>query len=180
MPDPALKDAIKEAYAVAPADDVILHTLEFRHPDFEDDEGNPTSIFVVRDHVDLVARLEAAAPIKGGEMVTFVALSFELDQPPVDSAPAPEVSITIDNVDRRIVQALDDAATSQDQIEVTYRPYLASDLEGPQMDPPMTLVLTEAHADVMVVNARARMMDIGNKAFPGELYTASRFPGLKR
>ena len=27
---------------------------------------------------------------------------------------------------------------------------------------------------------RARMLDIGNKAFPAETYTAKRFPGLTR
>ena len=34
MPDPSLSAAIKEAYASAPTDTVILHTLELRHPDF--------------------------------------------------------------------------------------------------------------------------------------------------
>jgi hypothetical protein len=53
-------------------------------------------------------------------------------------------------------------------------------MEGPQMDPPITLVLTEVEADVMRVGARARMVDIGNKAFPGRLYTAMEFPGLAR
>ena len=48
MPDPTLSQAIKEAYAAAPSDVVILHTLELRHPDFEDDDGNPTAIRVVR------------------------------------------------------------------------------------------------------------------------------------
>ena len=65
-------------------------------------------------------------------------------------------------------------------IEITYRPYLSNDLEGPQMDPPITLVLTEVEADVQRVTARARMMDIGNKAFPSRTYTAREFPGLTR
>jgi len=72
------------------------------------------------------------------------------------------------------------AATSQDKIEVTYRPYLSTDLDGPQMDPPITLILTEVEADVFRVTGRARMLDIGNKAFPAETYTAKRFPGLTR
>ena len=42
MPDPALSEAIREAYAAAPADVVILHTLELRHPAFGDDDGNPS------------------------------------------------------------------------------------------------------------------------------------------
>ena len=141
MPDPALEQAIREAYASAPADTVILHTLELRHPVFADDDGRPTAVRVVRDHVDLNARLEANAPLDAGETVRFVALAFDLKLPPVDTAPVPEISVTLDNVSREIVRHLDAAATSLERIEVTYRPYLSTDLEGPQMDPPI-------HADL--------------------------------
>jgi hypothetical protein len=177
MPDASLSDAIREAYASAPSDVVILHTLELRHPDFKNESGVTTAIRVVRDQQDLFARLEASAPL---EPVRFVAMGFDLDLPPVDIAPVPEVVLTLDNVSRDIVKYLDAASESEASIEVTYRPYLSSDMEGPQMDPPITLVLTEVEADVMRVTARARMVDIGNKAFPGRLYTATEFPGLAR
>ena len=48
------------------------------------------------------------------------------------------------------------------------------------MDPPITLVLTEVEANALQVTGRARMLDIGNKAFPSETYTTKRFPGLAR
>jgi len=180
MPDPSLSAAIREAYAAAPSDVVILHTLELRHPSFEDDAGNPTAIRVVRDHQDLTARLEASASLDGAVMVTFVALAFDLSLPPIDIAPVPEITVTLDNVSREIARHLDAAAVSQDKIEITYRPYLSTDLEGPQMDPPITLVLTEVEANALQVTGRARMLDIGNKTFPNETYTAKRFPGLTR
>jgi hypothetical protein len=180
MPDPALSEAIQEAYAHAPSDAVIMHTLEIRHPDFRDESGNPTSIRVVRDQIDLQARLEADAPMDAGAIVTFVAMGFELDLPAVDTTPVPEIVVTLDNVSREIVRYLDVAAESQSVIEITYRPYLSNDLEGPQMDPPITLILSEVEADVQRVTARARMMDIGNKAFPSRTYTAKEFPGLTR
>ena len=53
MPDPTLSQAIREAYAAAPSDVVILHTLELRHPAFVNDDESPTAIRVVRDHRDL-------------------------------------------------------------------------------------------------------------------------------
>ena len=43
MPDPALSAAIQEAYASAPVDQVIYHTLELWHPAFS------AAIRVVRD-----------------------------------------------------------------------------------------------------------------------------------
>ena len=208
MPDPSLDQAIREAYASAPADTVILHTLELRHPAFVDDDGRPTAVRVVRNFADeeswlrlagaevrtvldampaegrdlvgLVARLEADAPKDAGRMVPFIALAFDLELPPVDSAPVPEIAVTLDNVSREIVRHLDAAATSLERIEVTYRPYLSTDIEGPQMDPPITLTLTEIEVDVFRATGRARMLDIGNKAFPAETYTAKRFPGLTR
>jgi len=208
MPDPALDEAIREAYASAPSDTVILHTLELRHPAFVGDGGEPTAIRVVRNFADeatwldlggaevqavldalpedargrvgLVARLEADAPVEAGRMVPFIALGFELDQPPVDAAPVPEIAVTLDNVGREIVRHLDAAAESLERIEVTYRPWLSTDIEGPQMDPPVTLTLTEVEADVFRATGRARMLDIGNLAFPADLYTAARFPGLTR
>ena len=208
MPDPALEQAIREAYASAPSDTVILHTLELRHPAFMDDEGEPTAIRVVRNFADeaswlslggaevqavldampaqardlvgLVARLEEDAPKDAGRMVPFIALAFDLELPPVDTGPVPEIAVTLDNVSREIVRHLDAAATSHEIIEVTYRPYLSTDLEGPQMDPPITLTLTEVEVDVFRATGRARMLDIGNRAFPAETYTAKRFPGLTR
>ncbi len=208
MPDPALEQTIREAYASAPSDTVILHTLELRHPAFVDDDGDPTAIRVVRNFADeaswlslggaevqavldampaqardlvgLVARLEEDAPKDAGRMVPFIALAFDLELPPVDTAPVPEIAVTLDNVSREIVRHLDAAATSHEIIEVAYRPYLSTDIKGPQMDPPITLTLTEVEVDVFRATGRARMLDIGNKAFPAELYTAKRFPGLTR
>ena len=111
---------------------------------------------------------------------TIIAMGFDLELPPIDTAPVPEISITLDNASREIVKHLDAASDSQSKIEVTYRPYLSDDLEGPQMEPPFTLVLTEVSADTSRVTGRARMLDVGNKAFPAETYNSLRFSGLTR
>ena len=96
------------------------------------------------------------------------------------SPPVPDITVTIDNVSRELIKHLDAAVESAEKIEITYRPYLSNDLSGPQMDPPITLILSEVEADVSRVVGRARMLDIGNKSFPSETYTATRFPGLTR
>lgn len=180
MPDPTLQAAIAEAYASAPSDRVILHTLELRHPDFKDEHDQRIAVRLVRDHQDLTAKLEGTALLNADEYVTFLAMGFDLELPPVDPSPVPEIIVTIDNVSRELITHLDAAVENADKIEITYRPYLSNDLSGPQMDPPITLVLSEVEADVSRVVGRARMLDIGNKSFPSETYTASRFPGLTR
>lgn len=47
MPNDVLQAAIIEAYASSPSDVFIYHTLEIKHPDFVDDNGNPTTIRLV-------------------------------------------------------------------------------------------------------------------------------------
>ena len=128
----------------------------------------------------LIARLEAGAPVDAGQMVSFIALGFELELPVKESIAVPEITLSMDNVGREITDALDLAATSMEKIEMTYRPYLSADVEGPQMEPPITLTLADVEATPLSVTARARLLDIGNLAFPGLDYKAANFPGLVR
>jgi hypothetical protein len=172
VPDAALTAAIKEAYASAPASEVIYHTLELRHPSFTQ------PLRVVRDIRPITARLEASAPINPLAWVEFQPYAFDFSLPEVSTTGLPEITITIDNVSTEIVAYMDAAANSADMIEVTYRPYLASDLSAPQMDPPLTLTIREASADVFRITARAAYVDLSSRSFPRELYTSERFPGL--
>ena len=172
MPDPSLSAALAEAYASAPSDEVIYHTLEISHAAFSQ------PIRVVRDNADLTARLEATAAHNPGEMVTFVGFGFDLVRPEVSATGVPQCTIEMDNVSREILANIELAMTSLDAIEVTYREYLASDLEGPQNDPPMTLTIISISADVFRVRAVAGYPDMSNRRFPREDYTTERFPGL--
>lgn len=180
MTDATLSEALKEAYASAPSDVTILHTLELRHPTFFDDDGNRTAIRVVRDNISHFCTLEDTAPLDAGKTVEFIAMAFDLQLPPVETVPVPEITLTLDNVSTEIIQYLDNAIETQDMIEMTYRPYLSDDKSCPQMNPPITLVITDIQVDVLKITATARMMDIGNKSFPAENYTVSKYPGLTR
>lgn len=172
MPDFTLSDALAEAYASAPAQEVIVHTLEIRHASFTQ------PIRVVRDHHDFTAFLEADAPEDPGGEVTFVAMAFDFILPEVSKASSPEIEISLDNVSGEIIAYLDAAAQTPEIIEVTYRPYLASDRSGPQMNPPLTLLIRSVTADIFRVRARAGYADLSNRKFPADVYDAERFPGL--
>ena len=172
MPDFTLSDALEEAYASAPSSEVILHTLEIRHSSFT------APIRVVRDFHDFTATLEITAPVDPGSEVTFIAMAFDFSLPDVEKAISPEIDISLDNVSGELIGYLDAAAQTPDLIEVTYRPYLASDPSGPQMNPPLTLVIRSVTADIFRVLARAGFADLANRKFPNEVYDAERFPGL--
>lgn len=172
MPNNLLQQAIKEAYASCPSDTIIYHTLEIKHPDFIDDNGNPTTIRIVQGFHGIIATLET------GEKVSFQAMCFDIELPPVDTSAVPEISIEFDNVSQEIIKHLDNAASSQHKTELIYRPYLSNDLSTPQMIPPINLTITEINCDIYKITAKARMTDIGNKIFPNETYRLSKFIGL--
>lgn len=180
MPDSKLSQAIKEAYASAPSGVIIIHTLEFRHQNFRDEFNQPTAIRVVLGHQQLEARLEADAPQDPLAYVIFIPMAFELSLPNVEHLAMPEIGISIDNVSREIEDNLTIAAASPYPVEVTYRPYLNTDLTEPQMNPPLTMTLISAEADDFKVTARAVYGNAANVLCPREVYTGARFPGIQR
>lgn len=180
MPDPRLEEALREAYASAPVSRIIYHTLEFRHPNFRDESNNPTAIRVYLGYDTLTAGLELDAPQRPGEYVEFIGLQFEFSLPNVENIAVPEMTISMDNVDRSIEDNLALASSSPYKIEVTYRPYLDNDLSAPQMNPPITMTVISAEADDFRVNVRCSYGNASNKSCPSENYTLERFPGLRR
>lgn len=172
MPDSTLSQALKEAYAAAPANMVIYHTLELRHPAFS------TPIRVVRDFANLTATLEATAPANPGAAVLFVAFAFEFTKPEVSATGVPQITITLDNVDRAIVANIEAAMGSTDLVQVTYREYLSTDLSAPQNNPPLSMTIMSVTADVFKVSAVAGFPDLMNRRFPSTEYSPEVFPGL--
>lgn len=168
-----LSEALKEAYASAPSDVVIINTIEIRHPAFDQ------PIRVVSDYSPVDAVLESTAPENPGEMVTFQPFAFEMTLPELMEKGIPELMIKIDNVSREILQHIELAVPQPDKLEVTYRAYLSNDLDnGPHNNPPLHLTVTQIEADAMSVTARASIADFINKKFPSQEYDETRFPGL--
>ena len=172
MPDSTLTQAIKEAYASAPSNIIIYHTIELWHPAFS------APIRVVRDYVDLTATLEASAPRNASTAVTFVAFNFEFTKPEVSSTGLPEVTLTMDNVDRAIVANIEAALSTTDLVTVIYREFISPDLTAPQNNPPLSLIITSVVADLYKVTAVASFPNLMNKRFPTLEYSAETFVGL--
>ncbi|MGO4154336.1 DUF1833 family protein [Cupriavidus sp. YAF13] len=175
-----IKQALAEAYASAPVSEVIIDTLEIRHPSFVDDDGNPTAIRICRDRLDFAAYLEAGAPMNAGQLVTFLAVPFDFTLPALAEGKVPTLKIVVDNVDRSITAAIERAYQQSDPIQTTYRPYLVSDPSGPQMNPPPNMVLSRVTVDVFKVAGTATLNDVHNWPFPGRVYNPADFPGLLR
>ena len=163
--NPSLTDAIKEAYAMAPADKSIIETLEIR-------QTGSASIFIHRGFSTIDLRLET------GNTVTFQPVGFEFKLPKNSDTGGQSLQISIDNTDAAISDFVQNAKSSRQPVQVLYRPYLSSDLTTPQMNPPLTLYLKNVSINSNTVTAQATFVDVVNKRFPNEYYTPDRFPGL--
>jgi hypothetical protein len=182
-PDDIWTEALQEAYASAPSDEVILHTLELRHPAFPD-----TSIRVVMDHGEEYVvsgeevdghflGLEVDAPVQAGQVVFFQACMFSLTLPDQKEGSLPTIEVELDNVTRLVMEHLDAAIGLKAPMELTYREYIASDMGEPQFILG-GLTLKEVKSNLGRVTGTAQFSDLVNKSFPKKLYRPSEFQGL--
>lgn len=163
----ALSEAIKEAFAITPADDLIYHTLEIRQV------GIQSTVYLVQAQQPLVATDET------NTQVTYIPSGFAFSLPPSNEDGFQSLTIAIDNVNQEAMDFIKLATGNKVPVEVLYRPYLASDLTKPQMIPPLLLYLTDVSVDTTTVTGTCTFMDVVNKKFPSELYTRTRFPTLQ-
>lgn len=176
----SMSEAIKEAYASNPVDGLTLDTLEFHHPAFVDDFGQPTAIRVVRDSRTWNLCLENTAPLNAGQYVDFSPVPFEFTQPGFSEDQVPTLQFNISNVSRLVTKYLELAIQQTAPIKLYYRPYLDSDPSQPQMNPVIVMTLTAATAGTMQISGVASLSDVHNWPFPAQKYTPARFPGLVR
>ncbi|MGH7243618.1 MAG: DUF1833 family protein [Phycisphaerales bacterium] len=107
--------------------------------------------------------------------IVYVAFPFQLKLPPDDDTPAPEVSLSIDNVDRKIVEAV--RRCQGEPITATLSIVLASSPNVLEAGP-FDFKLRQVDYDKLAVNGTLKFDDILNEPFPGDTMTPSRFPGL--
>ena len=167
MPNPTLEDAIKEAYAIAPTQKTLVHTLEVRQ------EAVQTTVYLVQSRRQIIAKDET------GVNRTFEPCGFQFTLPPVTEEGYQFLNVAIDNINRRVTTFVEIAKSSPVPVQLIYRPFLSDDLlGGPQMNPPLRLYLKDVSVTAMQVTGRATFLDLVNKIFPSELYTRDRFPTL--
>ena len=178
-------DAIAEAYASAPLDDVPLSTLELRHPSLvkpirivadlgeilDDNDGD-----IIFGHK---LKLEADAAMNPGEVVEFIACGFGFNLPDQQEGQLPSVQVTVDNVAYLITPQLDDLIGIRAALEITYREYLASDPDTPQFIL-NGLTMTNIGSNLTQLTGTASFADLVNRNFPGKVYRPMEYPGLVR
>lgn len=156
---------IEIVYASAPADQVIINTLEIKHPSID-------PIRICADYADHTVTLEDDTE------VTFLQSGFDISLPNKDTSGNQALRFAIDNVTGIAQAAIDTALNAGGPIAVIYRAYLLSDLSAPAA-PPVSMVLVAATFESSAVQIEASYFDLLNTAWPRKRYTATFAPGIK-
>lgn len=179
-------EALAEAYAVAPADDYVISTLELIHPAFVDSSNNADSIRVALDDKAWNLRLEPGAPMFGGQVKAFEPLAMQVSLPEQGEATFGSLKLALDNVPRTIWPKLQKAARVRASAQVIYREWvatrnLASGVYTPSNAPDMIidqLTMRVMSATQLRLEGSATFVDLLNKAFPRRTFDATSYPGL--
>jgi len=171
----SVTQAWAEAAASAPKDEVMLITIELIHPVFVEG-GVPAPIRAVRNTVDMNFRLEADAPVGGGQVVPFKAIPFEIDYPRIGALGA-ESTIRLDNVNRDAARYLAAAVTMNTPIQAIFRGYLASDPDTVGHGPYKLVLRSIKRAGGLLVGSLS-IAKPQNQRVLREVYDMVRFPSL--
>lgn len=166
MPSSNYTEAVKQAYASAPSNLVILESIELSHPAID----SPYYLVSGRDTLDL--RLE------DDTVHTFEAIGFGLALPEVGTNGIQYLDLSLDNVDLRITDFINKAKTTNQPAIVKYRTYRSDDLNTPQNVPPLLLYLRDVSVTMFHATGKASFADLLNRKFPDDKYTRRRFVSL--
>jgi hypothetical protein len=183
MPDP-WSAALAEAYASAPADDYIVHTLELLHPAFVDGDDEADSIRVALDKRPWDLELEAGAPLFGGQVKRFEPLALQVSLPEQSENSMGVLNLSLDNVPRTIWPKLQAAAKVRATAAVIYREWVAvkSGADYSVMGPPDMIIdqltMKVVTATQLRLSGQASFVDLLNKSFPRMTFDMDNYPGL--
>lgn len=168
-----ISEAIREAYASCEGD-VILETIELRHPAFQE-EGQPIALRFVADGVDHDLLLEADAVMNPGEVVTFTAMPFGFDPPSDEEGAVPQIKFWVDNVSSDVHRHLQDAVLIRSPVLVTWREYVVGQ-SGPQQRVD-GIELRSVKVTNLRATATAQPSNWSDRLF-GKVYDRASFPTL--
>ena len=106
----------------------------------------------------------------------YIAYPFTISLPDDDGETLARVTLTIDNVDRQIVQAVRMISSAP---AVTMEIVLASDPDTVEAGP-FNFTMTNAEYNSLTVQGELSHEDILNEGFPGDSFIPAQFPGGNR
>ena len=166
---PQYLDGGKRIFASAPGQQIPLWGLTLEHSQF-----SQTHWLINRPYA-LNLTLETAA------VQQYLPGYFSLKLPNLDGKGQQDISVSIQNVDRVLVDELELASQTPDErVRATLRLFLEDDpTDGPQ-NYPLQLSFSAIQATSEAVSGVAGRPDVLNRPFPMDVYRVTTWPGLDR
>lgn len=160
------------AYATAPPDVVVLHTIELNHPEFDD----PVRL-VANSEDDVTVTLEADAPVDPSTSVTFTAVPFTFLEPGYDDDGPTPARVRIDNVSGTIASIMKLTRAGDSAVSVIYRGYRSDGLTVPGQVI-RGLELKRVRITATAAEGEVSFPDIETQNFPAAVYDIDNYPAL--
>lgn len=170
MPVDRLTSAMEEAYAAAPCDVVILHTLEIRNAVW----SAPIRIITGEG---LTPGEVITLTLETGTTADFVAMAYDIIPPGFDNDGPTSGKIRIDGVSGELVPEFEAVAMSAGTIAVTYRSY-RSDARFEPGDIITGLKMRSVAVTATAAEGEIGFDEVGKQAFPRITYNIDDYPGL--
>lgn len=164
----SLTEAMVEAYAVAPAGETIIETIELDHPSFDEPARIASGI-----EEDILL-----PPAEGADPVLFRAVQVQVIPPGMgEDGPTP-MRLKLDAVSGWLLPYLRAAMQSTAPVSVTYRAYTTADLTQPGevID---GLELRHVTLTATAAEGTVSFREIELQAFPLPTYDETYYPALQ-
>ncbi|SBV91611.1 conserved hypothetical protein [uncultured Desulfovibrio sp.] len=180
MFDADLDEIIREAYASAPQDTIVLHTLEILHPAFDKPARVCRWPITGEEPHIFKCLLEPDAAVDAGKVVDFLGVPFDIITPEKSAEQIGTFTIRVDNIGDALDDELEAAVLQGTPIKATYREYIkgTESTSGPRAvwD---DITIGDLHMEGQSIVASGAILDWMFKPF-GELYLPSDYPALVR
>lgn len=144
---------------------------EIIHDTLQIDIG-PARYYLTPGWDDLVVTTEV------GAAVTFIACGMEIALPARNADGTQDLQFAISNIDGQVSSAIRQALAARQEMTLTYRKYVSSDLAAPA-ERPYTLKVKGGDWTALAVQITAGYMNILDTAWPRGRYTLNKHPGLR-
>ncbi len=171
-----LTSAMEEAYASAPANVVLFHTLELYHATF----GGPVLILTGEEGVEpasTISLFAEATAWRPAMWCDFTALAFDVTPPGYDDDGPTPAKVRIDGVSDLLFPFIEAAAGAANTISVIYRTY-RSDVRFEPGDVIAGLKMRQVVVTATSVEGALSFDEVGEQAFPRVTYNLDDYPGL--
>jgi len=169
MPTRQYAEPAQRVLASAPYGQMPLWGIKLSHPEFSDDHYLINRPFAMDlTHEDLSVK-------------TYLPCYFQIVLPKIDGKGQQDLQLSIQNVDRMIVDELELAMNdTSERITVELRYFLEDAPDAGPQNVPMKLSISQVNADNVTVTGVAGRPDTLNRVFPAEIYRTDLWPGLNR